>query len=176
MAPSINGEWFVSDTRHGPMVHARLGIAQENSGKLVSLVRKEARAVAQAQGQDLLICDGSPGIGCPVIASITGASMVLIVTEPTLSGLHDLHRVADLCAQFRLKAGVCVNKADINPEMTERIETEAGRRGIPVLGRIRYDDSVTRAQIRGQTVVEFDGGPASADVRALWERVSDAIR
>ncbi len=176
MVPSINGEWFVSDTRHGPMVHARLGIAQENSGKLVSLVRKEARAVAQAQGRDLLICDGSPGIGCPVIASISGASMVLIVTEPTLSGLHDLHRVADLCAQFRLKTGVCVNKADINPEMTERIETEAGRRGIPLLGRIRYDDSVTRAQIRGRTVVELDGGPASADVRALWERVSDAIR
>ena len=114
---STSGEWFVSDTRHGPMVHARLGIAQENSGKLVSLVRREAKAVAVAKQRELLICDGSPGIGCPVIASIAGARMVLIVTEPTLSGLHDLQRVAELCRQFNVKTGICINKADINPEV-----------------------------------------------------------
>jgi MinD superfamily P-loop ATPase len=165
------GEWFVSDTRHGPMVHARLGIAQENSGKLVSLVRREARAVAASRGCSLLICDGSPGIGCPVIASITGSRMALIVTEPSVSGLHDLDRVAGLCRQFNVKAGVCINKADINPEVSERIDAAAAARGIPVVGRIRYDEAVTAAQIRRLAVVEYDDGPAARDIRALWARV-----
>ena len=101
-APAVNGEWYVSDTRHGPMVHAKLGIAEENSGKLVSTVRKEAGAIAQQRGLELVLIDGSPGIGCPVIASITGADLVLIVTEPTLSGLHDLGRVADVARHFEI--------------------------------------------------------------------------
>jgi MinD superfamily P-loop ATPase len=166
-----SGEWFVSGTRHGPMVHARLGIAQENSGKLVSLVRREAKAVAASLGCALLICDGSPGIGCPVIASITGSRMALIVTEPTVSGLHDLERVAELCRQFNVKAGVCINKADINPEVSERIDAAAAARGVPVLGRIRYDEAVTAAQIRRLAVVEYNDGPAARDIRALWARV-----
>jgi len=168
----VNGEWFVSGTTHGPMVHARLGIAQENSGKLVSVVRREARAVAAANRRDVLICDGSPGIGCPVIASITGARLVLIVTEPSLSGLHDLRRVGELCRQFKVKTRVCINKADINPEISDLIEHEAAALGIPVLGRVRYDESVTAAQIERLAVVESSDGPAARDIRALWARVS----
>jgi len=176
MVPSLNGEWFVSDTRHGPMVHARLGIAQENSGKLVSLVRREARALAASSGRDLLICDGSPGIGCPVIASIAGATMVLVVTEPTLSGLHDLKRVAELTRQFNIETAVCINKFDINPELSERIERETGELQLPVVGRIRYDEAVTLAQVNRKSVVENGDGPASRDIRALWEQINNAIR
>jgi MinD superfamily P-loop ATPase len=170
-----NGEWFVSTTRHGPMVHARLGIAQENSGKLVSLVRREAQALSISERRELLISDGSPGIACPVIASIAGARLVLIVTEPTLSGLHDLRRVADLCRQFNIETGVCINKADINLEVSDQIEAEAARRGIPVLGRIRYDDAVTTAQVKRRAVVEIEAGPAAVDIRTLWERVQHAL-
>jgi len=176
LAPTTNGEWFVSDTRHGPMVHARLGIAQENSGKLVSLVRREAKAVAEAGERELLICDGSPGIGCPVIASISGARMVLVVAEPTLPGLHDLQRVAELCRQLNVKAAVCINKVDINPEIALEIEADAARRGMPLLGSIRYDDSVTTAQVRQRAVVEVCDGPAAADIRALFARVHAAMR
>jgi MinD superfamily P-loop ATPase len=175
LVPATNGEWFVSATRHGPMVHARLGIAQENSGKLVSLVRREAKAVARSSRRELLICDGSPGIGCPVIASIAGARLVLVVTEPSLSGLHDLGRVAELCRQFNIKAGVCINKVDINPEVAAQIEADAARWGLPLLGRVRYDDSVTTAQVQRRAVVENGDSPAAADVRALWERVRAAM-
>jgi MinD superfamily P-loop ATPase len=175
LVSSVNGEWFVSGSRRGPMVHARLGIAQENSGKLVSLVRREAKAVAVSKRRSLLICDGSPGIGCPVIASIAGARMVLVVTEPTLSGLHDLRRVADLCGQFNIKTGVCINKADINLEVSDQIEAEAATRKIPVLGRIRYDESVTTAQVERRSVVERGDSPAAHDIRALWERVRDGL-
>lgn len=167
----INGHWFISSTKHSALVHARLGIAQENSGKLVSLVRKEANALSRSQRRGLLICDGSPGIGCPVIASITGASYVLIVTEPTLSGLHDLKRAAELCEQFKVRVGICINKADINPELSAQIGDAALARGIPVLGQIRYDESVTAAQVNGLAVVEYGDGPAAADIRALWSRI-----
>jgi MinD superfamily P-loop ATPase len=175
LVPSTNGEWFVSETRHGPMVHARLGIAQENSGKLVSLVRREAKSVAHTNRRELLICDGSPGIGCPVIASIAGAHLVLVVTEPSLSGLHDLGRVAELCRQFNINAGVCINKADINPEVAAQIEADAARWGMPLLGRVRYDESVTTAQVKRRAVVENGDSPAAEDIRALWERVHAAM-
>jgi MinD superfamily P-loop ATPase len=165
----------VSDTRHGPMVHARLGIAQENSGKLVSLVRREARALASESDRRLLISDGSPGIGCPVIASITGAQMVLVVTEPTLSGLHDMERVAQLTRHFGVKTAVCINKADINPELADELERKAAKMDLPVLGRIRYDPAVTWAQVHGKAVVEGGASPAEGDIRELWERVRDAI-
>jgi MinD superfamily P-loop ATPase len=175
LVPVVNGEWFVSDTRHGPMVHAALGVAQENSGKLVSLVRGEARAVAEAGRGDLLVCDGSPGIGCPVIASISGARLALVVTEPTLSGLHDFRRVAELCRKLGVSAAVCINKVDINADLAEAIEVEASRWDIPVFGAIRYDDSVTSAQVKRRAVVEQADGPAAADIRALWNRVRAAM-
>jgi len=175
MVPSANGEWFVSDTRHGVLVHARLGIAQENSGKLVFLVRREGRAVAGLEQADLLIADGSPGIGCPVIASITGARMALVVTEPTLSGLHDMRRVAELTRHFGVATSVCINKADINSELADRLEREARELGLAVLGRIPFDPAVTHAQVRGRSVVEYGDSPAAREIRLIWERVSHAI-
>ena len=175
LAPTIDGEWFVSETRYGPMAHARLGVAEPNSGKLVSLVRQEGSALAVSKGRELLICDGPPGIGCPVIASLSGARLALIVTEPTLSGLHDLRRIADLCRQLAVEAAVCINKADINPEVSDQIEAEAAAREIPVLGRVRYDEAVTAAQVRRLAVVEHDEGAAAHDIQALWARLKDAL-
>jgi len=168
---SLCGEWMISDTRCGPMVHARLGVAAENSGHLVSTVRKEARRIAEEKGIPLIIVDGPPGIGCPVIASVTGTSLVLIVTEPTVSGEHDLERVLSLTRHFRIPAAVCINKWDLNPEMTERIEKKAIDSGASAAGRIRYDPAVTRAQILEKAVVEIDG-PAAEDIRGIWEQVS----
>lgn len=173
-SPRVNGEWYVSDTRHGPMVHARLGIAEENSGKLVTIVRKRAREIAEDRKSGMVIIDGSPGIGCPVIASVAGVSMALVVTEPTLSGLHDLERITDLTLHFGIPTAACVNKSDINPGMTQAIKDRCAEKGIGVLGEIRYDTDVTRAQIEEKSAVEF-GGTASEDIRSLWEAVSERI-
>lgn len=172
---AINGRWFLSDTRFGTMVHAKLGIAEENSGKLVSLIRKEAKRIATDDKKDLIIIDGSPGIGCPVIASITGADLVLIITEPTLSGKHDLERVADLAAGFSIPALICINKYDLNPDMAASIEKYAKERGMKVAGMIRYDEAFTKAQIMKATVLEYTGGAVSGDVRALWRNVTYAL-
>ena len=163
------GEWFVSDTRCGPLVHARLGAAAENSGKLVSVVRAQARDVATRTGRDLVIIDGAPGIGCPVIASMTGASAALIVTEPTVSGQHDLERVAGLARHFGVPTWVCVNKWDLNPDTTEQIEAAARRYGMHVAGRVRYDQAVTAAQVAARTIVEFTAEGVACDVQALWQ-------
>jgi len=171
----VNGQWFISDTRFGIMVHAKLGVAEENSGKLVSLIRKEARKIAADEGKNLLILDGSPGIGCPVIASITGADLVLIVTEPTLSGMHDLERVADLASGFNIPSLVCINKFDLNPDMTASIEDYAAKRGVKLAGRIRYDEAFTKAQIMKATVLEYTGAAVSEDVRALWKNITYAL-
>jgi len=169
------GEWFVSTTRFGPMVHARLGVAAENSGKLVSLVRQRARQIALEQGRTPVLVDGPPGIGCPVIASVTAATAVLAVTEPTLSGEHDLGRVLALARHFGVKTAVCVNKWDINPEMTERIERKAAETGATLATRIPYDRAVTDAQVRGEPVIEHDDGPAAISIRYVWEDVCRMI-
>lgn len=173
--PVVNGEWFVSDTRCGPMVHAKLGIAQENSGKLVNTVRTEARRLAEQRGLEMAIIDGSPGIGCPVIASITGASLVLIVTEPTLSGKHDMQRVVDLTRHFDIPAMVCVNKWDLNPQIADEIESLAGQHGIRIAGRMRYDRAVTQAQIHRKSVVEYQADGCAADIREVWTKVSELL-
>ncbi len=173
--PSINGQWFISDTRYGPMVHARLGIAEENSGKLVSLVRGQARKLAEEKDLPYIIVDGPPGIGCPVIASVTGSDGVLIITEPTVSGEHDLERVAELVRHFQIPAYLCINKSDLNPEMSERIVEKAVSGGIKVVGRIRYDRSVTRAQVKRIPVVEIDGSAAADDIRKVWEMLATEI-
>lgn len=172
---AVNGQWFVSETRFGPMVHARLGIAQENSGKLVSLIRKEAQRLAAEQSKDLIVVDGSPGIGCPVIASITGADLVLVVTEPTLSGRHDLDRVTELTKHFNIPAVVCINKCDINPSIAEEIKHEARSRSLTIAGEIAYDPAVTKAQIAGQNIVEFSNGRLRDQIVSLWKSVSGAL-
>ena len=170
------GKWFISATRFGPMAHASLGIAEENSGKLVSLIRQEGRKLAEQQNADLLLTDGPPGIGCPVIASIGGAAAVLIVAEPTVSGRHDMERVADLAAFFRVPAMVCVNKFDLNPDQAEAIEAFAGRKGIAVVSRIPFDPVFTKAMVEGKTVIEYDGHSEGARaVRALWEKVKERL-
>jgi len=166
------GEWYVSDTRHGPMVHARLAPGGENSGKLVSKVRETARILAEERKIDLILVDGPPGVGCAVIASVSGASQVLVVTEPTLSGEHDMERVLELTRHFNIPTAVCVNKWDLNVEMTGRIEAIALQSGARVPGRIRYDRAITSAQLKGQAVVETESGPVVQDIRAVWENLS----
>jgi MinD superfamily P-loop ATPase len=173
--PVVTGEWFVSETRCGPMVHARLGVAGENSGKLVSTVRANARRVAEERGRDLVIIDGSPGIGCPVIASITGARVVLAVSEPTLSGLHDLERVVELTRHFRIPALVCVNKWDLNPEVCAQIEAWARAQGLGLAGRVRYDRGVTAAQVSGKALVEYQRDGCAGDIRSVWRYVAATL-
>jgi len=172
---AINGEWFISDTRFGPMVHARLRIAEENSGKLVTLIRQKAKEIAADQKRDLIIVDGSPGIGCPVIASITGTDLVLIVTEPTLSGKHDLERVAELTANFGIETLICINKADINPEMTGQISEEAHKRGLRIAGHIPYHEAFTKAQLMKATLIEYTGADIAERIRSLWRHLTYAL-
>ncbi len=171
----ICGRWFVSDTEHGPLVHARLGIAEENSGLLVNLLRKEAKALASRQGLDTIIVDGPPGIGCPVISSLTGAHAVLIVTEPTLSGLHDLERVAELAAFFKVPAMVAVNRCDVNHGIARRIAAFCDEHGLDRVGEIPYDRDVTAAMVAQRSLVDFSSGPAARAVRGIWEQVSEKI-
>ncbi len=166
----ICGEWLVSETSFGPMVHAQLAIGAENSGKLVSIVRKQARRIADELKSPWIIVDGPPGIACPVIASITGASLALIVIEPTLSGVHDMERVLALTAHFGIPTMICINKWEINPQITGQIESSAQSSGVFLAGRIRYDRAVTDAQIEGVTVVEY-GGQAAEDIRRMWQNL-----
>ena len=167
------GVWNLSTTRFGKMVHARLHIGAENSGKLVSLVRQQARDVAKQQGAELVIVDGPPGIGCPVIASITGADAVLIVTEPSVSGLHDFERVAQLCRHFNIPAYLCINRYDINPAQADTISTLAAQHNIPTLAKINHDHAFTAAQIERKTITEYlhsaDENSAPARIRTLWD-------
>ena len=166
------GEWYISATRFGPMVHARLGIAEENSGRLVSLVRKETRQLAEERGLELILTDGPPGIGCPVIAAIGGATALVIVVEPTVSGIHDMERVVDLAAHFRVPGMVIVNKYDLNVEMTETIEQLAVQRNLVVLGRVPFDPVFTRSMVQGQTLFEYGAEtPTRQVVRDIWAKI-----
>ena len=166
------GEWYISATRFGPMVHARLGIAEENSGRLVSLVRKETRQLAEERGLELILTDGPPGIGCPVIAAIGGATALVIVVEPTVSGIHDMERVVDLAAHFRVPGMVIVNKYDLNVEMTETIEKLAVQRNLVVLGRVPFDPVFTRSMVQGQTLFEYgEETPTRQVVRDIWAKI-----
>jgi len=167
----VAGDWFQGQTRYGPMVYARLRPAEENSGKLVALVRKEARAWADREGIGLLLTDGPPGIGCPVIASLGNAHLALVVTEPTPSGLHDLERALALCRHFRVPAMVCVNKFDLNPSLDKQVRAFCARSQIGVTESIPFDESVPRAIRQGLPLVEFDHGPASRAVATVWEQV-----
>lgn len=173
---SINGKWFVSDTRFGPMLHAKLGIAEENSGKLVSLIRKEAKRIAAEQNRNLIIVDGSPGIGCPVIASIAGADLVLVVTEPTIAAQHDLDRVAELTEHFKIPTVVCINKYDINVKIAKAIEKESLERNLKVVGKIAYDVAVTKAQIAARSIIEYSSNGLKEQIVSLWESVLDTLK
>ena len=172
MRENLVGQWFISDTRYGSLVHARLRVAQENSGKLVALVRQKARELADKQGASHIISDGPPGIGCPVISSLSGASLALLVTEPTLSGIHDLERVIGVCRHFNVPALVCINKYDINEDNTRRIESYCLTQGIQVAAKIPFDNVVTEAMVRGLPVVEYAQNSVAHQMEALWGLVS----
>jgi MinD superfamily P-loop ATPase len=173
---AVSGEWFVSETSHGPMVHARLGIAADNSGKLVTLVRNQARQIAVKRKLGLLLIDGPPGIGCPVIASLTGADRVLVVTEPSVSGLHDLQRVVGLARHFGIPVSVCVNKYDINTIITKEICDYCREQRLAVVGRIPFDPEVTAAQLASTSVVERDSSPAAGAIRDVWDSVQLSLK
>ena len=169
---TICGQWYISDTRFGPMVHARLGIAQENSGKLVALVRQEARQIAKDQNLDLILTDGPPGIGCPVIASIGQATAILIIAEPTVSGIHDMKRVGELARHFNIPAMVCINKYDLNPDQTKKIEDLAKESGIAIVGKISFDQTFTEAMIQAETIFEYnENSQASIEIRQVWNNI-----
>ena len=170
------GRWFISETRFGPMVHARLNIAEENSGLLVSLVRNQAKVLAEDRRIDTILVDGSPGIGCPVIASITGTTAVLIVTEPTLSGLHDLERVSRLTDHFKIPTMACINKFDLNEDLSDQIAGYCAESPVKLVGRIPYDRAVTQAMVAGKSVVEFDDGPVSRAVKEVWLQVDRLLK
>jgi MinD superfamily P-loop ATPase len=172
MEENLAGSWFVSETKYGPLVHARLGIAQENSGKLVTTVRKQARALAEEQGLDLILSDGPPGIGCPVISSISGVNLAVVVTEPTLSGIHDLERVIGVCRHFAVPVMVCINKYDLNEDNTRQIKDYCNDQSIDVAVKIPYDNVVTEALIRGLLVVEYSDNSISHQIKVLWEAIS----
>ncbi len=171
LMPTHNGRWYVSETPYGTLVHAHLGAAEENSGRLVSLVRAEARRVAKEQGAQTILIDGSPGIGCPVIASITGAAMAVVVTEPTASGAHDLERILALTARLAVPTTVIVNRWDVYPEGAREIESICEQHDVRVAARIPYDPTVTKAQVAGVPVVEFADSDGARAIRAASESV-----
>jgi MinD superfamily P-loop ATPase len=171
-SPNKCGEWFLSQTRFGPLAHARLGIGEENSGRLVSLVRSQAKKLAGSRDLELIITDGPPGIGCPVIASITGATAVAIIVEPTLSGIHDMQRVADLLTHFKIPGLICINKCDLNQGLTAAIEVEGRKRGMEIIGRLPFDPRFTRAMVAAQTIVEFAPGSRLVEnIRDIWTNI-----
>lgn len=172
MQSCMAGHWFISETSYGTLIHAKLGITEENSGKLVTLVRNSARLVAEGKKFDYIISDGPPGIGCPVIASLSGASLALLVIEPTLSGIHDLERVIGVCRHFGIPTLVCINKYDINEENSCRIEDYCHKSDIEVAVKIPFDNVVTEAIVEGLPVVEYSDGKVTQQVRELWQIVS----
>jgi MinD superfamily P-loop ATPase len=175
MEDRLSGEWFVSETRYGPFVHARLGIAEANSGKLVTLIRQAAKEMAEKDKMDYVIIDGPPGIGCPVIASLADTDLALIVTEPTVSGIHDLLRIIDVTRHFQTPAGVVINKFDLNIENSEEIEKLCGSRGIEIMGEIPFSMEVPRSLVKAVPYVEFARDPVTDEIASIWNKVASAL-
>jgi MinD superfamily P-loop ATPase len=166
------GFWFRSDTRFGPLFHAHLFAAQENSGKLVTMVKQQGRLLALDEGRELLIVDGPPGIGCPVISANAGADLALLVTEPTVSGVHDLERILGTVNHFRVPALVLINKADVNPAHTASIEAYCRAQGIALVGKLPYDTVVTEAMVQGQPVTLYQpGGVMARALQGVWAQM-----
>ena len=170
---TLAGHWFLSDTRVGPMIHARLAPAKENSGKLVTLIRQKARTVASDMGRDLILVDGPPGIGCPVIASLTGADQVVVVTEPTAAGFHDLQRALELAAHFGAPVSLIVNKCDLNSAVSREIADYARKHQARVICEIPYDPVITQAQLAQQSVVEYSDGHVTRAIQDAWMRLNE---
>jgi MinD superfamily P-loop ATPase len=175
MEPVQAGLWFRSDTRFGPLFHAHLFAGRENSGKLVTEVKKRACDLAQEMGASLVLIDGPPGIGCPVISAISGADMTLLVAEPTISGEHDLARVLGVAEHFRVAAAVVINKADLNPARAKAIESFCKDRGVPVIGRVPYDPVVDESIVAGIPLTEFRDGELAQAIQGIWSRMRDLV-
>jgi MinD superfamily P-loop ATPase len=171
MEEAFSGDWFVSETPYGPFVHARLGIGEENSGKLVTVVRKQATEIAKEKHLNLVLIDGPPGIGCPVTASLTGVDLMLAITEPTLSGIHDLERILKLAEHFKIPSAVCINKFDINSENTDRIVAYCEKNGSKIIGKIPYEPKVVEALVSRKTVMEYPCNGVEGILRGMWEEV-----
>ncbi|GAB4530103.1 MAG: ATP-binding protein [Anaerolineae bacterium] len=172
MQPQIAGQWFRSDSRYGPLFHAALRPAQENSGKLVTMIKQQARLLTFDEGYELIIVDGPPGIGCPVISAASGADLALIVAEPTVAGTHDMERVLQVTQHFGVPALVCVNKADLYPPGTAQIEAHCQTHGIEVIGHIPFDVNVTEAMVRGEPVTAYrPDAPASQAIVDIWQHL-----
>jgi MinD superfamily P-loop ATPase len=171
MEKHMNGHWFISNTRSGYMIHAKLGIAEENSGKLVTLVKQQAKVIAERENKEYVIIDGPPGIGCPVIAAISGVDLLLAVTEPTLSGIHDLERVVGVAKHFNVPVTVCINKYDINAENASKIEEFCLKNDLEVAGKVLYDPGVTKAMVNKQSVIEYPCGEVTKEITRIWEKV-----
>lgn len=175
MKENLSGHWFISETEYGPLVYASLGIAQENSGKLVTVVRHNARLIAEREELEVILSDGPPGIGCPVISSLSGVDLALLVTEPTLSGMHDLERVLGVCRHFGVPALVCINKYDLNEDNTSRVEGFCQEQGIELVSRITFDNVVTEALVNGLPVVEYSENSISRQIKSLWQDISRVL-
>ena len=171
MKERLSGSWSVSKTRYGTLVHARLGVARENSGKLVTVIRQEARRIAEKTGLTHILSDGPPGIGCPLISSISGVDVALIVTEPTLSGIHDMDRVIAVCQHFGVPALVCINKYDINEENTRRIESNCRELGVQVISKIPFDNVVIEALAGSVPVVEYSRNSVCRSIENMWQDI-----
>ncbi len=169
--PRHCGHWHVSSTRFGTMVHAQLFPGEENSGRLVILLKKEAKALAQATGADLVLCDGAPGIGCPVISSLSGTDMTVIITEPTPSGRHDLERVGQLCDHFRIPAAVVINKHDVYPEEARRIQALCQEHGWALVGHLPHDPLFTEAMVARKVVTEYPESPLARSMAEVWDAI-----
>ena len=176
MRDAHSGEWFISETRNGPMIYARLGIGEENSGKLVAEVRKLAQSIAEKRVCELIIIDGPPGIGCPVISALTGADMTLIVTEPTVAGIHDLQRLAELARGFRIPVLVCINKYDINLTKTLQIEEYCQQEDLTMVGKIPFDVAVVKAMVEKKTVMEYPCPTIHHAIKDMWGGVQKALK
>jgi MinD superfamily P-loop ATPase len=176
LQPEMAGQWFRSESRYGPLFHAALRPAQENSGKLVTMVKQQARLLALDGDYEVIIVDGPPGIGCPVISAASGADLALIVAEPTAAGAHDMERVLQTTRHFGVPAVVCVNKSDLYPQATAKIEAYCQAHGIEVIGHIPFDVSVTEAMVRGQPVTAYRlDAAASQAMIDTWQRVSTEL-
>jgi MinD superfamily P-loop ATPase len=171
MEEQRDGQWFRSDTRFGPLFHAHLFAGQENSGKLVTLVKQWARLLAQDTGAALVVVDGPPGIGCPVISACAGMDLALHVVEPTVSGVHDLERIMATTDHFGVPSLVLINKADLNLARSDEIAAFCAERSVEVVGRIPYDTVVTEAMVQGRPVTDYTDGPVTEALQAMWERV-----
>jgi len=168
---NLSGEWFISETKYGPFVHAKLGIAEENSGKLVTMVRQAAKEIAEKEKKDYVIIDGPPGIGCPVIASLGNVDLAMIVTEPTVSGIHDMERVLKVANHFGVKTATCINKYDLNPEMTQDIKKACTELGSQVIGEIPFDKTVCESLVQGIPYAEYSKNSVSSQIKQIWKDI-----